>query len=151
MSLGRPLATLALLIGLAGTHAIAQDGPRSHPRPFYRSKAFWTALALDTGAMAADYAESESSFRRGAHETDPIYGSRRPSTARMYSIGIPTTFVITLGSYELSTRLHAQDHGLESRLGSWVPVGYDAASHIRWAIEDSQLQDRRFRARRRLK
>jgi len=143
MVLGRILpAILAVLVLVP-----AGQAQSPHRRPFYRSKAFWIAFTVDVAASAADVAGSQHAFRQGGHETDPIFGARRPSTARMLAIGLPIAFGTVLGSYELHNRL---PEGHWWRNAAWAPVAWDAANHARLAAHDFSLMDSRPRARARL-
>lgn len=122
------VAIVALLLFALPVHA----EPKHH---FWHSKKFWTAFAIDSAAMVADYGESQAAFARGAHETNPIFGSRRPSFARMSVIGIPFTFAYSYTSWRMSESRH------RVLRDAWLlPVTYDVGNHAYLAFGNTQLK-----------
>ena len=56
---------------------------------------FLAVTAAQWGLMVTDYELSQRHFARGGHETNPIFGSARPSRARMYAVGVPINAALT--------------------------------------------------------
>jgi hypothetical protein len=113
---------LALLFALP---ASAQE--RGHH--FWHSKRFWAAFSIDPAASFADYAESQHAFANGYHEGDPLFGTGRPGFGHMAAAGLPLTFAISYASFRAS-----ESQSKYVRMFSPLPVAYDAANHLRWAI-----------------
>jgi len=112
--------------------ALALFSPASQASPWYRSKRFWIPLAADSAAMAVDYATSQQAFARGGHETNPIFGARRPSAGRMVSIGLPIAWATAYAGHRLdeSRRFHSL---------FWIPSALAAADHTRLAIRNTHV------------
>lgn len=116
------IALFALLFALP---ASAQE--RGHH--FWHSKKFWAAFSIDAAASIADYAASQRAFSLGYREGDPLFGSGRPGLAHMTAAGLPLTFAISYASFRAS-----QSQSKYVRAFAPLPVAYDAANHLRWAI-----------------
>lgn len=77
----------------------------------------------------ADYAESQRAFSMGYRERDPLFGAGRPGLGHMTAVGLPLTFAISYASFRAS-----ESQSKYVRLLSPLPVAYDAANHVRWAV-----------------
>ncbi len=118
------LSAVAFLVILSALPASAQE--RHH---FWHSRKFWAAFSIDAAASIADYAESQRAFSMGYREGDPLFGPGRPSLAHMTAAGLPLTFAISYASFRAS-----ESQSKYVRALSPLPVAYDAANHLRWAI-----------------
>ncbi len=118
--------TLAVLLALLCALPAPAQERRRH---FWQSKKFWAAFSIDAGASIADYAESQRAFSIGYREGDPLFGAGRPSLGHMAAVGLPLTFAISLASFRAS-----ESQSKYIRALSPLPVAYDAANHLRWAI-----------------
>jgi hypothetical protein len=118
-------AIAALLAVLFALPASAQE----RGRHFWHSKKFWAAFSIDAAASVADYVESQRAFSVGYHEGDPLFGTGRPGLAHMTAAGLPLTFAISYASFRAS-----ESQSKYVRALSPLPVAYDAANHLRWAI-----------------
>ena len=121
----RKLHLAVLLVLLCALPVSAQE--RRHH--FWHSKRFWAAFSIDAAASIADYAESQRAFSVGYREGDPLFGNGRPGLAHMTAAGLPLTFAVSYASFRAS-----ESQSKYVRALSPLPVAYDAANHIRWAI-----------------
>jgi hypothetical protein len=108
---------------LADHHVTTQQ--RKH---WYSSKRFWVTFSADVAASVADYEASQQAFSRGATEDNPIFGSPRPSMARMLSIGVPWAFGMQYLGYRIGNKFKP--------LG-YAPLVGDLAIHIPNAIHNA--------------
>ena len=120
----RFVVAVLLVVGCA-LPAPAQE--RGHH--FWHSKRFWAAFSIDAAASIADYAESQRAFSMGYREGDPLFGTGRPGLGHMTAVGLPLTFAISYASFRAS-----QSQSKYVRALSPLPVAYDAANHVRWAV-----------------
>jgi hypothetical protein len=127
--MSRALAGCIALL-LLSTPAAAQ--PKHHH--FWRSKKFWIAFTIDTGATLADFGEAQNAWAVGSSENDPIFGTARPGFGRMTAIGMPITFAVSYASFRMSGSRHRWARAL------WpLPVAYDAADHVYWAASNARV------------
>jgi hypothetical protein len=110
-----------LLCLFLATSAHAQ-GVKRHLRPSRKAVALF---ALEFGSMAFDFTESKYAFQRGAHESDPIFGARQPSQARLYLIDVPIESATML----IATKLSQSKH-FERKIWWLIPL-YQTQVHIR--------------------
>lgn len=99
-----------------------QEQARHH---FYRSKRFWIPLAIGVASMAFDYRSSQQGIARGAVETNPIFGSHRPGTARMIAIGMPIETGFSFVGYRMSESRHRY-----IRVFWLAPEAWDVYGHV---------------------
>jgi hypothetical protein len=119
------LSIVALLVVLFALPASAQE--RGHH--FWHSKKFLAAFSIDAAASIADYAESQHAFSIGYREGDPLFGTGRPGLGQMTAVGLPLTFAISYASFRAS-----ESQSKYVRAFAPLPVAYDVANHLRWAI-----------------
>jgi hypothetical protein len=98
---------------------------------FYHSRDFWLRFSVQESSALVDYSASQHGFRAGQYEQNPIFGSKRPSFARMTAIGTPIEF----GYAFLGWRME-QSRSRLIRRASWVPTALSAGEHIGLAIHD---------------
>lgn len=100
-------------------------------RPFYRQKGFWARFALVGAATAADYVTTRQAINRGAHEGNPLLGSR-PGNAEMAGVGTATA----LASAFAATK--AGEGGTRTaRIVSWLVPAAIAGVHVELAVHNA--------------